>query len=445
MTKIGIISLGCPRNLVDSEVLIGSLKEEGYEISDEVGDGVDIFIINTCSFVESARKESIDTIIEAAQMKKEGKIRHLVVAGCLPQAYGEKLLKSLPEVDSLVGTSDLYKINDIVKALLRNNGAVAVSRGLDYIYDENSPRFILTPKHYAYVKISEGCDNLCSYCIISRLRGRFRSRTIDSVLSEIKAISAAGNLREINLIGQDTTLFGIDIYGKSVFARLLKDIASLKNSVKWIRVLYTHPAHYSDELINTIRDEARICKYLDLPVQHISDKILKAMNRRTTRKDITGLIDKIRKKIPGITLRTSIIVGFPGETDKDFKELLSFLKDTRFEKLGAFIYSCEEGSKAAKFEKQVSSKLKNERFDEIMKLQQKISAQISGSFSGKTIEVLIDEKCEGEKGLFLGRTEGDAPEVDGCVYVSGKNIKIGDFYKVKIKDTLEYDLVGDVV
>ena len=444
MVKIGIISLGCPRNLVDSEIILGSLKKEGYEISDEVGEGVDVFIINTCSFVESAREESIDTIIEAAAMKKEGKIKYLVVAGCLGQQYSDKLLKSLPEVDLLVGTNDLPKINDIVKDLLKGRPRSAVSRSLDYLYDEESPRFLLTPKHYAYVKISEGCDNFCSYCIISKLRGRFRSRAMESVVREIEKISKDGYLKEINLIGQDTTLFGMDKYGKTVFAELLKNICSLKNSIKWVRILYTHPAHYTDEFISTISDEPKICKYLDLPVQHINDKILKAMNRRTTKKDILELIKKIRTGIPGITLRTSVIVGFPGETEKDFEELLEFLRITRFEKLGAFIYSAEEGSRAAKFKGQVPDKVKKQRFDEVMKLQQQISESINMSFIGKTVEVLIDEIVDGEEDSFLGRTEGDAPEVDGCVYVNGKNLKIGEFYNVKIKDTLEYDLVGEL-
>lgn len=449
MAKIGIISLGCPRNLVDSEVILGSLKKEGYEIADEVGDGVDIFIINTCSFVESARKESIDTILEAAQLKKEGRIKYLIVAGCLPQAHSNKLTKSLPEVDFFVGTSDLCKIKDIARTLLKlpahaGKDRLVVSNGLDYLYDDNSPRFSLTPRHYAYVKISEGCDNLCSYCIISKLRGRFRSRAIDSVLREIEDISSSGFLKEINLIGQDTTLFGLDRYGKYSITKLLKKITSLENSLKWIRILYTHPAHYSDEFINIVRDEKKICKYLDLPIQHISDNILKRMNRKTTKSGIIELIEKIRSSIPGITLRTSVIVGFPGETEKDFKELLEFLRKTRFERLGAFIYSREEGSKAYKFKDQIPEKIKEERFDEVMKLQQEISTDLNRSYTGKTVDVLIDERIEGEKDRFFGRTEGDAPEVDGGVYVSGKDIKIGEFYKVKITDTLEYDLVGEL-
>ncbi|MDO8536494.1 MAG: 30S ribosomal protein S12 methylthiotransferase RimO [Candidatus Omnitrophota bacterium] len=445
MTKIGIVSLGCPRNLVDSEVILGSLKNEGYEIADDIGDGVDLFIVNTCSFVQSAREESVDTIIEAAELKKDGKIKRLMVCGCLPQLYSKKLLKSLPEIDSIVGTSDLPKISGIVKELLKDVPVSSVSKELKYLYDENSPRLSLTPAHFAYLKISEGCDNLCSYCIIPRLRGKFRSRSMKSVIEEAKNLSSSGKLREINIIGQDTTLFGKDIYGKQKLPELLKEIASLKSGVKWIRLLYTHPAHYSNKLIYTLRDEKKVCRYLDLPIQHINDPILKKMNRHTTKKEIVSLIRSLRRNIPGLTLRTSIIVGFPGETDKEFKELMTFLEDTRFEKLGAFIYSAEEGSKAYKFARSVPGSIKNQRFDEVMKLQQKISAQNNRSYLGRTVNVLVDEALEGENNKFAGRTEGDAPEVDGCVYVSGPGIKMGEFCKVKITDTLEYDLVGEAV
>jgi len=441
MEKIGMVSLGCPRNLVDSEVMLGSLKKEGYIISDDVGDGVDVFIINTCSFVRTAREESIETILEVAELKKEGKIRYLVVAGCLGQARGAKLLKDLPEIDSVIGAGDFCRIGEIVKKLLKDKRSCEVSKKLRYLYDDRSPRLLLTAAHYAYVKISEGCDNRCSYCIISRLRGRFRSRSIDSVMEEVKNLSASGRLKEIDLIGQDTTLFGIDSCGRSVFGELLKKLAALDNSVEWIRVLYTHPAHYTEEFISVVKGEPKICKYLDLPIQHISDRILKKMNRHVTSRQLKELIINIRKNIPSVALRTSVIVGFPGETEKDFKELLAFLKDTRFERLGAFIYSKEEGSKASKFSGQIPEKLKNERFDAVMKLQQAVSAGTNRSFLGRSMKVLIDEKTEDNK--YFGRTEFDAPEVDGGVYVTGKGIKVGNFCKVKITDTLEYDLVGE--
>lgn len=444
MKTFSIISLGCSRNLVDSEVMAGSLKKNGFGMVKDAEKGSDICIVNTCAFIESARQEAVDAVLEAVNLKKEGKVKYIVICGCLSQLYKEKLARQLPEADLLVGTGDFARLPDLLSDL-RKNKNLAISEGPTYLYSDSSPRFSLTPKHYAYVKISEGCSNFCSYCIISRLRGEFRSRTMSSVLSEAKNLSKGGFLKEINLVGQDTTLFGIDQYGKAVFPYLLMNLCALKDSVRWIRILYTHPAHYTDELIDTVRKEKKICRYLDLPIQHISDKILKKMNRKTTKKDIVKLIEKLRKKIPGLVLRTSIITGFPGETDKDFKELADFVRDTRFERLGAFIYSKEDGTSAARFDGQVPEYVKKERLDEIMKLQQAVSLDINRSFLGKSIEVLIDEKVAGETDRYLGRTQGDAPEVDGSVFVSGKNIKVGEFCKVKITDAMEYDLVGEKV
>jgi len=444
MKTFSIVSLGCPRNLVDSEVMAGSLRKSGFRMAGAEKD-VEVCVVNTCAFIGSAREESVDAIVEAAGRKKEGKIKHLVIAGCLPQFYKNKLLKTLPEVDLIIGTSDFPRIAGLISALKKGAARSAVSNHLDYLYNEDSPRFSFTPRHYKYVKISEGCSNFCSYCVISRLRGPFRSRTIQSVLGEVRKLSKGGAVKEIELIGQDTTLFGIDQYGKSALQYLLADICGLTGSPRWVRLLYTHPAHYTDELIATIAGEEKVCKYLDLPVQHISDTILRKMNRRTAKRDIVELIARVRKKIPALTLRTSVIVGFPGESEKDFKELLDFVRRTRFERLGAFIYSREEGTKAHGFEGQVPESVKKERFDEVMKLQQRISGEINKSFLGKIVEVLIDEKTPGETGSCIGRTQGDAPEIDGVVYVAGQGVKVGEFRKVKITDTLEYDLAGEAV
>ena len=445
MPKASIVSLGCPRNLLDSEIIAGSLKKSGFKIC-EVENGVDVCVINTCAFIEPARAESIDSILEAARLKKEGRIKYLIVCGCLPQLYKEKLGKVLKDADLLLGTSDFPRLAGLLKNIkTRSSGRSFITRSLDHLYDEHDPRLILTPRHYAYLKISEGCSNSCSYCIISRLRGRFRSRSTRSVINEVEKISKSGRLKEINIIGQDTTLFGIDRYGKIKFSELLRRLCRSKNSVRWIRILYTHPAHYTKELINTIREEDKICKYIDLPLQHISDKILKRMNRPTARIDIERLIDDIRNNIPGIVIRTSLIVGFPGETYKDFKELMDFTRRMRFDRLGAFMYSKEEGTKAARFQQQVPDKVKKERFDEVMKLQQSISSGINRSFIGKTVEVLIDEKAGTEKNKFVGRTQGDAPEIDGAVYVSGDDMKIGEFYRAMITDSMEYDLIGEKI
>ncbi|MDD5495744.1 MAG: 30S ribosomal protein S12 methylthiotransferase RimO [Candidatus Omnitrophica bacterium] len=440
--RISMTSLGCPRNLVDSEVILGSLKKEGLKIVD-IEDGADIAIINTCSFIQSAREESIDTILQASQLKKEGRIKYLVICGCLPQLYKKDILKEIPEADLVLGTSSFVRISEFIKDLRRGRRISRVSARVDYLYDEKSPRVSLTPAHYAYVKISEGCDNSCSYCIISRLRGHARSRSIESVLSEIKTLSSRGRLREINLIGQDTTYFGVDTRDKPQLPELLRKISRLKNSVRWVRLLYTHPAHYTDEIIKVVAEEDSICKYLDLPIQHINDRILKAMNRHTTKKKVMSLIEKLRKNISGLTLRSSVIVGFPGETEKEFKELLGFLRQVKFERLGAFVYSKEDGTAAARMPGQVPEKAKADRLDEVMKLQRGISSETNKKFLGKTLDVLIDERVEGEKGKFLGRTEGDAPEVDGLVYVTGDKVRIGRFSKVKITDTLEYDLIGE--
>jgi ribosomal protein S12 methylthiotransferase len=440
MRKFAIISLGCSRNLVDSEVVAGVLKERGFKACD-VEDGVDVCVVNTCAFIESARKESVDTIIQIAELKKSGKVKKLVVCGCLPQLYKKKLFRALPEADLVLGTSDFPKIGHLLGALNRNRRS-DVSRRPGYLYDESSPRSSLTPRHYAYVKISEGCSNLCSYCIIPRLRGNFRSRPMDSVIKEVSALAKTGALKEVSLIGQDTTLYGSDRYGRPTLPGLLKSLCALANSVEWIRVMYTHPAHYTDELADTIGSEEKICKYLDLPIQHISDTILKRMNRRTTKRQIVSLVEKLRKRIPGLVLRTSIIVGFPGETDKDFKELLAFLRETRFEKLGAFMYCREAGTRAGRSGDQVPASLKAQRFDELMQAQQKISLAVNKSIIGRTVKVLIDEREARRDDLFLGRTQGDAAEVDGSVYVSGKGLKVGTFCDVEIRDSLEYDLAG---
>lgn len=444
MDKVSIISLGCPRNQLDAEVIAGSLKKNGFVIASSSGNS-DICIVNTCAFIQSAREESVEKILEAAQLKKSGKIKRLVISGCLPQLYKNKLASELREADLIIGTSDFPKLPALLKDMDRIRTRSVISQDPDYLYDEASPRIPSTPRHFAYVKISEGCSNFCSYCIISRLRGKFRSRSIESVSTEIEGLAKSGKLKEINLIGQDTTMFGIDRYARIMFSELLQRICALENAPEWIRILYTHPAHYTDEFISVVAREEKICKYLDLPIQHISDPILKRMNRKVTKKGIMDLIIKLRKNIPNLTLRTSVIVGFPGETDKDFKELLRFLRDTKFDRLGAFMYSKESGTRASRLDSQVPESLKEERLDILMKEQQAISMKLNKAKLGSRVDVLIDEKIYGEKAKFLGRTKADAPEIDGVVYVSGKNIKVGGIYKVKIADTLEYDLAGEAI
>ena len=437
----GIVTLGCSRNLVDSEILLGSLKKRGVRIVRREEDP-DLLIINTCAFIQPAREEAVETILEACELKKSGRVRYLAVGGCLPQLYrNEDVQNALTGVDLIFGTNDFHKVASLLHA--RTHRILNISDDLSYLYDHASPRYQLTPKHYAFLKISEGCNNRCSYCVIPRLRGSFRSREISSVLSEAKNLSRSGTLKELNIIGQDTTLYGIDRYGDMKLPELLTKLARADISAGWIRLLYTHPAHYSDALIDVVAGEKKICKYLDIPIQHINDKILTRMNRHVKRREIVSLIKKIRRRIPGITLRTSLIVGFPGEGEKEFNELLKFVKDTSFERLGVFTYSKEDRTPAAKFSGHLSESVKNARMDMVMSLQRDMSSVKLKKFLGKSVKVLVDEKDKAG-GNYIARTIADAPDVDGVVYLSGDGIKVGSFYTCRITGTLEYDMIGKV-
>jgi len=437
---VNIISLGCPRNLVDSEVMLGLLKKAGFSISQEI-EGTDTVIVNTCAFIEDAKTESVDVILQLIDSKKRGQIANLIVSGCLAQRYKKALADELKEVDGFIGVGDIQAIAGIVKSISRRKKIIKVKKRPKFLYDHTSPRILITPSHYAYIKIQEGCINRCSYCVIPDLRGAYRSRSLKSVLNEAKGL--LDEVSEINLIGQDTTLYGIDRYKKMILPELLEKLTAFIRKETWIRLLYTHPAHFTDELIEVIRDYP-VCKYIDLPVQHVNDVILKKMNRGVSRKDIISLIDKIRSRIPGVTLRTSVIVGFPGEGDGEFGELLDFMRKIRFERLGAFVYSREEQTRAYRFKKQVPATVKKARLNEVMKLQQSISAENNTGLLDGIVRVLVDKKLEKEDNLFLGRTEADAPEVDGSVYLKAKNVKPGDFVNAKITGTLEYDLVGEM-
>ncbi len=405
--------MGCPRNLVDAENILGRLSFKGYDIVDI--DKASVVIVNTCAFIDEAKKESIDAILDLISLKKEGKLKKIIVSGCLAERYREELKKELPEIDAFTGTAAL---------------------------NHSTKRFSLTPKHYAYLKICEGCVNNCSYCVIPKIKGKFRSLDIDSVLDKVFVFDKE-KVSELNIIGQDISGFGLDLYGRRRLPELLRKIAKKAKHIRWIRLLYLYPHKIINELLEIIKDEPKFCRYFDLPIQHINDRILKLMNRRITKSDILDLIQQIRKNIPEAAIRTSVIVGFLNETDKEFNELLEFIGDVKFERLGAFIYSREEGTAAYSFKHQVPEKTKTSRFNEVMLRQQKISKEINNRFLGKVMDVLIDEKKDD---YYLGRSQYDAPEVDGLVYVnSAKNISTGSFVKVKIKDTLEYDLVGEVL
>jgi len=419
--SVRVVNLGCARNLVDSQMIAGRLQQKGFVLSVKTGEKIDAVIINTCCFIEEARRESIDTILDVLALKKEGQIKKVILAGCLVERYREKLLEELPDVDALVGVPVLAK-------------------------ESSPPQVSLTPPHYAYVRIAEGCCHRCSYCVIPKIKGPLTSRTMAAIIAEVEALERRG-VKEINLIGQDTSSYGMDIYGHKSLSALLQEILRHTKEIQWIRLLYLYPSFVTGALLDFMAAENKICKYIDLPVQHISGRILKAMNRRETPASIRKLIAAIRKKIPGVSLRTSLIVGFPGETEKDFQELMDFIKDVRFERLGAFLYSREEGTPAYHMAPQVPSRVKRRRYDALMREQKKISAQILSQQVGRPVKVLIDERLNNKDNIYLGRRSCDAPEVDGVVYVDagGKNVDAGDLIDVRITDSQEYDLTAKII
>jgi len=444
--NIAIKSLGCPKNLVDTEVMCGKLLEKGHVISDRI-ENTDLVIINTCSFVKDAVEESVEEIMNLIKLKNEGKIKYIIVSGCLPQRYiKDKLNESLPEIDAFIGVSELMEINEIIEKIHLEKQMISVRNHPDFLYNHQTPRIILTPQHFAYIKIAEGCDNHCHYCMIPKIRGVYRSRKMEDIIEEVKKLSKNPFLREIILIAQDTTWYGYDIYGEYKLAELLKKLSLLKiKHLKWIRVMYTHPNHYFDELIEVMAKYPKICPYLDIPLQHINNKILKKMNRKISREGIKTIINKVRNKIPNLVLRTTFIVGYPGETKKDFNELLTYIKEEKFDKLGAFAYSREKGTPAYDFSHQVSLKEKKERLNLLMLAQQDISKEKNKSLVGQVKEVIIDEIGSKIPFHVIGRTMTDAPEIDGKVYIKNGNLKVGEMAKVKINDSTEYDLIGEII
>jgi len=419
--------------------MLGILEREGYRITDI--DKADIGIVNTCGFIDDAKTESIDTILSLIGLKKAKALEKIVVSGCLSQRYRDYLFREFPEIDAFIGSDQVEDIASILNALGDKRISKFTERPM-FIYSHLHPRFFITPDHYIYVKICEGCDNMCSYCVIPSIKGGFRSRPPESVIDELKGILAHRDVSEINIIGQDTTLYGRDLENGYSIDGLLKKIAGIDGKKRWIRLFYTFPSHVTEELMKTIASTNGICRYLDLPVQHINDSVLNRMNRRMKRSDIMHLIEKARKMIPGVYIRTSVIVGFPGEGKREFEELLDFIKDVKFDRLGAFTYSREEGTPAYDYPDQVPEEEKTERFNRVMEVQRDIANELNGSYIGKSMEVLIDSKNEESKDIYIARTEGDAPEVDGEVFVKaeGRDLKPGDFVRVKITGTLLYDL-----
>ncbi|MCC0708222.1 30S ribosomal protein S12 methylthiotransferase RimO [Clostridioides sp. ES-S-0190-01] len=440
MLKIALESLGCSKNLVDAEIMMGILNKKGYKL---IGDfeEADVIIVNTCGFIESAKQESIDTIIEFAELKQTGNLKLLIVTGCLAQRYSEELKTEIPEIDAIVGTGSYQNIDDILKDLSEKHQIVSLD-DIEFVFNEDLPRYLSTPSYMAYLKIGEGCSNNCTYCIIPKLRGKYRSRKFEDIIKEANKLAESG-VKELVVIAQDTTKYGFDLYGKERLAELLEELAKI-NGFKWIRVMYSYPESITEELIKVIKEHDNICSYFDMPIQHASNSILKLMNRKTSKEDILNKIKLIRKNIPDAILRTTIIVGFPGETEEDFKQLVDFVKEVKFDRLGAFAYSREEDTPADKLPNHIDEEVKIQRRDTLMMIQQKISEELNDKKIGKTYEVLIEEQIENN--VYTGRTQGDAEEIDSIVYVkSVDNLEVGEFVSVQINDAMEYDLMGDVV
>ena len=441
MTKVAFISLGCSKNLVDTEVMLHNLHKAGFEITFDTAEA-EIIVVNTCGFIESAKSEAIENILDAAELKTYGKCRHIIAAGCLVERYREEVLREIPELDAIVGVGSLEKIADACRAVLRGE------KYTSFLDKNTSPlgggRVLTTLPHTAYLKIAEGCDNRCTYCAIPMIRGRMRSRTIEDIVEEAKQLEAQG-VRELNLIAQDTSRYGLDIYGKYALAELVREI-SKNTDIPWIRLLYCYPDKITDELIAELRDNPRLVKYMDIPIQHISDSVLTRMNRHGSRALIESVIEKLRREVPGIVLRTTAMVGFPGEREEDFEELCEFIKTARFERFGAFTFSPEEDTEAYSMSCQIEEQVKQDRYDCLMATQLTVMEELNASMLNRTLEVLIDG-YDTVAEIYFGRSYADAPDVDGKVYVRAKmgELPIGGFVRVKVAEALDYDLIADPV
>lgn len=440
--KVSMVSLGCPKNLVDAEVMLGYLSNEGFEVTTNEHEA-DIIIVNTCSFIKEAKQESIDTILDLADRKKDGTCRLLVVTGCLPQRYQEELARELPEVDIFVGTGDYPRIAEIIAEKATTEGQLRYTGDPNFIYDADMPRLKSSPSYTAYLKIAEGCSNCCSYCVIPSLRGSFRSRPIEKLMQEAEVL-VAGGVKEINLIAQDITGYGKDLGTGASLEYLIRKLVRL-DGLKWIRLLYAYPDGITDSLIELIKTEPKVCKYLDVPLQHISDPILKQMNRRSDERMIRELVAKIREEIPDITLRTSLITGFPGETEDDFKKLLHFVEETQFDRLGVFCYSREEGTPAAAMPDQISERVKRERYKKLMRVQARVSFRRNRRLIDSVEQVIVEGYSEETDLLLKGRSSRQAPDIDGQVYITAGDARVGDIVNLRITDSSDYDLIGEIV
>ena len=439
--NILFISLGCDKNLVDSEVMLGLLDSKGYQIVDDETQA-DIIVVNTCCFIHDAKEESIQTILDMAQYKTEGRLKALVVTGCLAQRYQQEILEEIPEVDAVLGTTSYDKIVDAVEEALEGQGHVKM-QDLDALPLVETKRLVTTGGHFAYLKIAEGCDKHCTYCIIPKIRGNYRSVPMERLIKEAQELAEQG-VKELILVAQETTVYGMDLYGRKSLSKLLRELCKI-SGIRWIRILYCYPEEIDEELIQTIKEEPKICHYLDLPIQHASDGMLKRMGRRTSKAQLVEIIGRLRQEIPDITLRTTLITGFPGETKEQHEELLEFVDEMEFERLGVFTYSQEEDTPAAGFEDQVEEEVKEDRQAEIMELQQEIVFEQAESMIGREVLVMIEGKVADEN-AYVGRTYRDAPNVDGLIFVNTEEeLMSGDFARVRVTGAAEYDLIGELI
>lgn len=440
--KFALISLGCSKNLVDSENFIGILvNKRGFEVTSELNEA-DMIIVNTCGFIGDAKKESIETILEVSELKETGNLKKIIVTGCLAQRYAEEILKELPEVDAVIGTGEIDKIEKVVDEILNDKHPVETS-SMDFLANANTDRILTTASHTAYLKISEGCDRRCTYCIIPQLRGKLRSRTIEDILVEANNLVKSG-VRELNLLAQETTEYGIDLYKEKSLAKLMKELVKIED-LKWLRTYYMYPDSVTDELIQVMKTEDKICKYFDIPIQHVSDSILQNMGRAKTGAHLKDILYRIRREIPNATFRTSVIVGFPGETQEDFEELRDFLEEFQFDYVGVFKYSREEDTKAYDMDNQVPEEIKEERWVELTNLQSKIAENKNRGMLGQTVEVMIDGVSTESEYLLEGRTKGQALEIDGKVLTNDGTAKPGEIVKVKLEQNFDYDFIGPIV
>ena len=437
--KILFVSLGCDKNLVDTENMLGILKNKGFEFTDDEWEA-DIIAINTCCFIGDAKQESINTILEMAEHKKDARCKVLVVAGCLAHRYQDEIIKEIPEVDAFVGTSSYDKIADMINSVLEEKGISNFVEDANRMPMVEADRIVTTPGYYEYLKIAEGCDKHCTYCVIPKVRGSFRSFPIEYLVNQTKKL-VEGGVKEIILVAQETTLYGVDLYGKKSLPKLLHNLGLIEG-LEWIRILYCYPEEINDELIEAIKNEPKVCHYLDMPIQHASDNILKRMGRRTSKQELTDIVAKLRREIPDIALRTTLITGFPGETDVDHEEVMQFIDECEFDRLGVFTYSREEDTVAAQMPDQIDEEIKEKYRDELMQLQQEISADRSAAMIGRIVRVMIEGFIP-EDNTYVGRSYKDAPNVDGLVFVEcDRELMSGDFIDVKITGSTEYNLTA---